>query len=95
MDHSQSATTVWITYLHPGADQGWPPKLWIANKDGVVHDGGLYPDDHPLLVDEPLDQLDEGRDDGSIPHLLDHQHCQWRLVPGQSLGGWVLDGPEN
>ena len=33
----------------------------------------LYKDDHPLLMEEPLYELDEGGDDGGVPDLLDDQ----------------------
>ncbi len=38
-------------------------------------------------------QLYEWRDDGRVAHLLDDQHRHRRLVPGQALGGRILDGP--
>ena len=60
---------------------------------GVVHDGRLNEHHHPLLVDEPLDQLDEGRDHRRVPDLLDDEDCEGWLVPSQSLRGRVLDGP--
>ena len=50
-------------------------------------------DDHPLFIDEPLDELDEGGDDSGVPHLLDHQHRQRGLIPCEPLGGGILDCP--
>ena len=38
-------------------------------------------------------ELQEGRDDGGIVNLLDDEHRQRRLVPGQSLGRRVLNRP--
>ena len=60
-------------------------EFWVSDQHGVVHDGRLHKHDHPLLVDEPLDELDEGRDDRGIPNLLDDQHCQGGLVPSEPL----------
>ena len=42
--------------------------------------GNLYTH-HVSLADEPLDERDEGRDDGGVAHLFDDQHAQGRLVP--------------
>ena len=53
----------------------------------------LYKDDHPLLMEEPLNELDEGGDDGGVPDLLDDQDREGRLVPGQPLRGRILDCP--
>ena len=50
-------------------------KLWVPRQHGIAHDGGLYKDHHPLLVDEPLAEGDEGRDDHGVAHFLDDQHC--------------------
>ena len=69
-------------------------KLWVPRQHGVAHDGGLYKDHHPLLVDEPLAEGDEGRDDHGVAHFLDDQHGQRGLVPGETLRGWVLYRPE-
>ena len=70
-------------------------KLRIASQDWVIHDSRLHKHHHPLLVDEPLHQLDEGRYDHGVPHLFDHEHRKGRLVPSQSLRRWVLDSPVN
>ena len=59
-----------------------------------VEHGVIDKDDHVLLLDEPLNQLDERGDHARVADLLDHQHGQRRLVPSQALRGGVLDGPE-
>ena len=59
----------------------------------VVQDGTLHKDDHILLLDEPVDQPDEWRDDRGVVDLLDNEDREWGLVPGQALGSWVLNGP--
>ena len=70
------------------------PKLGVPRQHRVPHDGRLDEDHHPLLVDEPLAEGDEGRDDHGIAHFLDHQHGEGGLVPGQPLGGGVLYCPD-
>ena len=65
----------------------------VVDKQRVFHDGGLDEDDHVPLADEPLDERDEGWDDGGVAHLLDDQHAQGRLVPRQPLRSRILDRP--
>ena len=69
-------------------------KLWVPRQHGIAHDGGLNKDHHSLLVDEPLAEGDEGRDDHGVTHFLDDQHGERGLVPGEALRGWVLYRPE-
>ena len=69
------------------------PKLWVPCQHGVPHDGRLDEDHHPLLVDEPLAEGNEGRYDHGIAHFLDHKHGEGGLVPGEPLGGRILYCP--
>ena len=77
---------------HPSLDVH---EAGVVDEQRVFHDGGLDEDDHVPLADEPLDERDEGRNDGGVAHLLDDEHAQRGLVPGQALGGRVLDRPKN
>ena len=66
----------------------------VVGQEGIVEDGALHEHDHVLLPDEPVDQVDERGNDGGVSDFLDHQHREGRLVPGQPLGGRILNCPD-
>ena len=66
----------------------------IVCQQRIVQNGGLDVDDHVLLSDEPADEVDEGRNDGGVADLLDHQHRHRGLVPRQTLRRRVLNRPK-
>lgn len=75
---------------------GTPRQFSRAKRCNVpLHRAHIYACMHARRTHlyEPRDELDERRQDRGVTDLLDDKDGERRLVPGEPLRGWILDGP--